>query len=126
MATTMITGHVTSSREAIIRIAVRGAGAREETIDAIIDTGFDGFLTFSASFVSDRALPFAGATRAALGDGSEVSLDAFEAVVFWDSDERRVVTLETGSQALVGMAMLSGYRVELDVVEDGRVAIHAI
>ena len=63
----MITGHVTSAREAIIRIAVRGAGAREETIDAIIDTGFDGFLTLPASFVSHLALPFAGATKAALG-----------------------------------------------------------
>ena len=43
----MITGHVTSARRAIIRITVRGAGAREETIDAIIDTGFDGFYTSS-------------------------------------------------------------------------------
>ena len=122
----MITGHVTSAREAIIRIAVRGAGAREETIDAIIDTGFDGFLTLPASFVSDLALPFAGATKAALGDGSEVSLDALEAVVVWDNDEQRVVTLATTGEPLVGMAMLSGYRVALDVVEGGRVAIHAI
>ena len=61
-----------------------------------------------------------------MGDGSEVFLDAFEAVVLWDSDERRVVTLETKGEALVGMAMLSGYRMELDVVEGGRVAIHAI
>jgi len=122
----MITGHVTSAREAIIRIAVRGTGAREETVDAIIDTGFDGFLTLPASFVSDLALQFAGATKAALGDGSEVSLDAFEAVVAWDNDERSVVTLATGGAPLVGMAMLSGYRVALDVVEGGRVAIQAI
>ena len=83
---------------------------REATIDAIIDTGFDGFLTLPASVVADLALPLAGATRAALGDGSEVFLDAFEAVVLWDCDERRVVTLETKGEALVGMAMLSGYR----------------
>jgi clan AA aspartic protease len=122
----MITGHVTSAREAIIRIAVRGTGAREETVDAIIDTGFDGFLTLPASFVSDLALQFAGATKAALGDGSEVPLDAFEAVVAWDNDERSVVTLATTGEPLVGMAMLSGYRVALDVVEGGRVAIQAI
>jgi clan AA aspartic protease len=122
----MITGHVTSAREAIIRIAVRGTAAREETVDAIIDTGFDGFLTLPASFVSDLALQFAGATKAALGDGSEVSLDAFEAVVAWDNDERSVVTLATTGEPLVGMALLSGYRVALDVVEGGRVAIQAI
>jgi hypothetical protein len=61
-----------------------------------------------------------------LGDGSEVSLEAFEAVVLWDRDERQVVTLETGSQALVGMAMLAGSHVELNVVEGGRVAIQAV
>jgi clan AA aspartic protease len=122
----MITGQVTSAREAIIRVAVRSAGPRETTIEAVIDTGFDGFLTLPAAVVADLALPFAGATRAILGDGSEVSLDAFEAVVLWDRDERQVVTLETGSQALVGMAMLLGSRVELNVVEGGRVAIQAI
>ena len=122
----MITGHVTSDREAIIRVAVRGVGSRGATIDAIIDTGFDGFLTLPVSVVSDLALPLAGATRAALGDGSEVSLDAFEAVVVWDREERRVVTLATGGEPLVGMAMLSGYRLALDVVAEGRVEIQAI
>lgn len=77
----MISGYVSTAREAIIRVAVRGAESREESIDAIIDTGFDGFLTLPSSVVSVLALPFAGATRAALGDGREVSLDAFEAVV---------------------------------------------
>jgi clan AA aspartic protease len=122
----MITGHVTANREAIIRVAVRGAGIREETIDAVIDTGFDGFLTLPAAVVSGLALPFAGVTRAALGDGSEVFLDAFEAVIDWDHGERSVITLATGGQPLVGMAMLAGHRVMLDVVEDGRVTIQAI
>ena len=122
----MITGHVTSNREAIIRVAVRGGGSREETVDAIIDTGFDAFLTLPVSVVCDLALPLAGATRAALGDGSEMFLDAFEAVVVWDSAERRVVTLATGGAPLVGMAMLAGCRLALDVVEDGRVEIQAI
>ena len=122
----MITGHVTSTREAIIRFVVRAAGPREETIEAIIDTGFDGFLTLPASVVSELALPFAGATRAALGDGSEVLLDVFEAIVVWDNGERSVVTLATGGKPLVGMAMLSGYRVALDVMDGGQVQIQAI
>ena len=37
-----------------------------------------------------------------------------------------ILRIETGGQALVGIAILSGYRVELNVVEGGRVAIHAI
>ena len=44
----------------------------------------------------------------------------------WDDNERSVVTLATMGEPLVGMAMLSGYRVALDVVEGGRVAIQAI
>ena len=37
----MITGTVTSHREAIIRLIVRGPSGQEEEIEAVIDTGFN-------------------------------------------------------------------------------------
>lgn len=122
----MITGFVTSSREAVIRLQVRGAGGHEETIDAVVDTGFNGFLTLPTRLASDLALSFAGTTRAALGDGTEVQLDVFETVVVWDGRERWVVALATGGGALVGMSMLSECRVTLDVLEGGAVTIAAV
>jgi predicted aspartyl protease len=39
----MITGVVTSSREAVIHVLVRGAHEQEAEVEAVIDTGFTGF-----------------------------------------------------------------------------------
>lgn len=122
----MITGIVTANREAVIHVLVRGARGQEAQVEAVIDTGFTGFLTLPAGLIATLALSFAGTTRAALADGSEVSMDVFEATVLWDNQERRVVVLAGEAVALVGMALLFGYRVTLDVKDGGAVRIEAL
>ena len=121
-----MTGQVTPSREAVIRVLVRGPRGQEAQVEAVIDTGFNGFLTLPAQLIDDLALPFAGTTRAALGDGSEVQMDVFEATVLWDNQERGVVVLAAEGGALVGMSMLSGYRITLDVKDGGTVIIEVL
>jgi clan AA aspartic protease len=122
----MITGFVTPDREAVIHMLVRNDSGREERIDAVIDTGFNGFLTLPLSIISSLGLSFAGTTHTALGDGSEVRMDVFEATVLWDNQERRVTVLATQGDALVGMAMLFGYRMTLEVDDGGTVVIEAL
>lgn len=122
----MITGFVTSNREAVIRIVVRGSESQETQVEAVIDTGFNGFLTLPSQLISDLALPFAGTTRATLGDGSEAHLDVFEATILWDNQERDLVVFAAEGEALVGMAMLSGYRVTLEVEDGGALTIEAL
>jgi clan AA aspartic protease len=122
----MITGVVTSNREATIRVLVRGVYGQEAEVEAVIDTGFTGFLTLPAGLIASLALSFAGTTRAALADGREVAMDVFETSVLWDNLERDVVVLEAEGVALVGMALLSGYRVTLEVQGGGSVRIEAL
>jgi clan AA aspartic protease len=122
----MITGVVTANREAVIYILVRGSRGQEVQVEAVIDTGFTGFLTLPVGLITDLALPFAGTTQATLGDGSEVHMDAFEATILWDHQERSVVVLAAEGGALVGMAMLSGYRVTLEAEDGGSVIIEAL
>jgi clan AA aspartic protease len=122
----MITGVVTSSREAVIHVLVRGAHDQEAEVEAVIDTGFTGFLTLPARLIARLGLPFAGTTRAALADGSEVSMDVFEATVLWGDQDRGVVVLAAEGAALVGMALLSGYRVTLEVQDRGAVRIELL
>lgn len=45
----MIAGHVNADREAIIRLEVRGRTGRVQKVDAVIDTGFDGWLSLPPS-----------------------------------------------------------------------------
>lgn len=122
----MISGMVTANKEALIRIQVHGPHGGGAELDGSIDTGFNGHLTLPHRLIADLALSFAGTTRAVLGDGSEAGMDVFEAVVLWDGRERDVAVLAADGAALVGMSLLTGYRLTLDVKVGGSVVIDAL
>jgi len=119
----MLTGHVTPDNEAVLPIEVIGADGQVVRIDAGIDTGYNGFLTLPKKLIEDLDLTFVGPARAALGDGREVRMDLFLASVQWEGGPKDVLVLESEGGTLVGMAMLDGCRVVLDVEEDGAVSI---
>ena len=90
----MITGRVTALREATIRLTVRGPHQHQQEVEAVIDTGFNGFLTLPSHVVHALQLPFVGNSRATLGDGSTVVLDLYLASVLWHAQEREVLVLQ--------------------------------
>ena len=119
----MMTGRVTALREATLRLAVIGSDQRQQAVDAVLDTGFNGFLTLPSHVVHTLRLPFVGHRRATLGDGSIAVLDLYLATVLWHEQEREVLVLQTDGGPLVGMALLYGSRVVLHIVDDGDVLI---
>jgi clan AA aspartic protease len=119
----MITGRVTALREATIGLTVTGSNQRQQVLEAVLDTGFNGFLTLPNHVVRALGLPFVGNRRVTLGDGSIVALDLYLATVFWHAQEREVLVLQADGGPLVGMALLSGNRVVLHVIDDGEVLI---
>jgi len=119
----MITGTVTAYREAIIRLNVRGPGGGEKTVEAVIDTGFDGILTLSTSVVAALGLPWRTRERAILADGSVTMFNMYEASVLWDGKLRRVLVQAVNTTPLVGMGMLEGYELRIEAVAGGRVVI---
>jgi clan AA aspartic protease len=122
----MMTGVVTANREATIRLAVADPGQRQEAIEVVIDTGFNGFLTLPSRVVRALNLPFVGNRRAMLGDGRSVVLDLYLATVMWNEEEREVLVLQAEGGPLIGMSLLYGYRVILNVVENGDVIIDTL
>ena len=63
----MITGSVNANYEAIIHLSVRGPGGQEREVDAVIDTGFNGFLTLPPALVT--ALDLARLSRGCVISG---------------------------------------------------------
>jgi predicted aspartyl protease len=55
----MITGVVNSDYEAIIRLTVLGPAGQRQKIRAVIDTGFDGYLSLRSCPISLAELPAA-------------------------------------------------------------------
>ncbi len=119
----MITGHVTAYREAIISLNVRGPQNRRCSIDAVVDTGFNGFLTLPASLIQELGLVWCRRGRAMLADGRDSLFDIYEATVTWNSRPRRIAVDEADCAPLVGMSLLYGCELIVQVVDGGRVVI---
>jgi clan AA aspartic protease len=73
----MITGIVTTSIETTIRLKVRVSvtNGQEHEIEAVVDTGFNGFLTLPSALMTSLGLPTRGARQATVADGRTVRLD---------------------------------------------------
>ncbi len=122
----MISGVVNGNLEATVELRIRGPGGHEQEIDAVIDTGFNGFLTLSPALVRQLSLPHLGQSRVLLANGQEELLDLYEVTLFWDGQWRAVETDAADTDALVGMALLYRYSVSIEAVEGGRVVIAAL
>jgi clan AA aspartic protease len=119
----MISGIVTVAREAVISLTVRGPNGQEQEIEAVIDTGFDGSLTLPSALIAALGLPWRRRGRALLADGNESVFDIYEAMVMWDGTARRVSVDAVDVMPLVGMTLLYGYELTVQIVEGGRVLL---
>ena len=118
----MIIGKITENREALIDLEVIGVNWRQSIV-ATIDTGFDGYLTLPLYLINRVGLRPAGYRQATLGDGNRVVFNLFRAKVVWLSITREVPVLQVDGDPLVGMVLLDGNRLIMDVVKDGQVSI---
>lgn len=119
-------GVVTAGREALLRVIVRAANHQEQEVEAIINTGFTGFLTLPRTSIAVLALSYHSETVATLADGSAVALPLYEATVIWNEQEREVLVLEAEGGVLLGMSLLTGCRMQMDVIDGGSVTIEAL
>lgn len=122
----MISGQITPDREAVIRLDVTGPGGIQAAIDAVIDTGFTENLTLPPTLIRTLQLPYRGAADFSMADGVSVRLRIFRATVIWDGQPRGLLIVESGGGPLVGMRLLEGNRVTLDVVDGGDITIEPL
>jgi len=122
----VITGSVTPELEAVLSIELRSLNGQSQTIRAAIDTGFDGVLALPGTVIERLDFPFLGLEKVVLADGSRTVLSTFAATVLWHGKLLRVTAMEAEGGALVGMALLHGSRLTMDVLENGPVRIEPI
>ena len=118
----MITGKIVNNQEAIIELEVAGV-VHPQKIEAVIDTGFTGELMLSGDLIDFLELPRVGELPIILGDGNRVGLDLYLGIVLWHGEQRIVQVLRTDGKPLIGLSLLYGNRLTLDVVTDGTVTI---
>ena len=86
----MILGTVNASYEAVITLTVQGPSGLTRNIEAVVDTGFNGFVSLPQTLVTELGLPFLTNESAMLADGSMVRFSVHEATTLWDSRPRRI------------------------------------
>ena len=118
----MITGTIRNERIAIIEVEVIGLNQRAK-IEATLDTGFTDYLTLPEFLIDYLKLPRIGTRHTIIAHGRAVFLNLYLAKVIWHDKERDIEVLQTDKRPLVGMSLLRGSRVILDVVTNGDVTI---
>jgi clan AA aspartic protease len=117
---------VVRRREARIRLRVRGRNGRQASIEAIIDTGFTGWLTLPPALIADLQLPWEGFGHAELADGSTSDYFVYQATVLWERRPRQVIVSELNTAPLVGMGFLGGNELKIHVRPGGAVTIRPL
>ena len=119
----MIEGTVNARHEAVVHLLIQGPNGRALEIEAVVDTGFGGFLTLPASLVAELALPYSHASQVTLADDTVADLPIHRVALLWDGQPRTIRAHITDSKPLIGMLLLDGYSLRVDVKIGGRVVI---
>ena len=121
----MIEGVVNSYLEAVVTLPLLGPAGEEREVYAVVDTGFNGYLTLPPGLVADLGVPAVGGGEAVLADGSEAAFDVYGITILWDGEPRYIETGAVGVDPLVGMSMLRSHDLNIQVRAGGRVLIKA-
>lgn len=122
----MIIGSVNAHHEATIGLIVQDVSGQMYDIDAVIDTGFTGFLTLPTVLVSAFGLPWRSYASAVLGDGSLQQFAVYAATVIWDGHARVLEIDAADTYPLVGMGLLYGHDMRIQVIDGGAVTIDVL
>ena len=122
----MINGIVNADFEPIIALSVCSSSGQAYTQDAIIDTGFNGWLSLSPDLITELGITWKRRGQAVLGDGSECIFNVYEAVVVWDGISLLIPIDEADSEPLIGMSLMEGYLLTIEAIEGGQVELNKL
>jgi len=121
----VIEGVVNVSYEAVCALPLRGPDGQVREIEAVIDTGYSGFLTLPPQVVAELGLPFVTSAQAILADGNEATFEVHSVTVLWDGQPLAVDAYASDTTPLIGMRLLDQYDLHIQVRDGGRVVIEA-
>jgi len=116
---------VSEGREAMVSLKVIASGSDHDSsnIQVAIDTGFTAHLTLPPETVRSLSLPERGFVEVELADGGMATLGVYEARVLWHWRPLRVPAYETDGAPLIGMSLLRGSILTIEVIPRGEVTI---
>jgi clan AA aspartic protease len=121
----MITGSISRHR-AYVNLIVRGPSGQEGEVEFLLDTDFSGAMTLPRAACLALGLPPDRLQPARLANGTRRVVEIFLASVLWDGSARTAEVLEKEGAPLLGMSLLDGHQVLLQVVDGGQITIETM
>jgi clan AA aspartic protease len=118
----MISGGVVQN-EGRIRLTARGPTGREQEVEVALDTSYTSSLTLPSALIAELGLRWRSVDRLTLADGSTCFVRVYRATVIWDREELPILVDASDSIPLLGMKLLSGYELKMQVRNGGSLTI---
>jgi clan AA aspartic protease len=122
----VIQGTVTDEGEAMLHLVVLADQGQALQAEVVIDTGYTGTLTLPLDLISKLRLPLSGKSRGVLADGREITYETYDGTVIWHGQQLEIRIDAVNSDPLLGMGLLYGSKLTIEVVEGGEVVIREL
>ncbi len=118
-------GRVTGDREVVVPLLVRAQNGGDRQVDALLDTGFNGYLALPARVIELLELQRLGREQVTLASGKTHLVGKYEATIGFGGSVHSVEVVEAG-EPLVGMGLLWGFDLRIQCIDDGQVVLERL
>ena len=112
--------------EAVAPVPLLNRNGQFQTVEFVVDTGFDGFLALPATVIQRLGLERYGSTRVTFANGQQELCNTWHCRIRWHDQPRDIVIFESRGELLLGMALLEGSQLTIQVRVDGAVVIEEL
>ena len=119
-------GRVNSLIEAMVEVVALDSNGEFAIIDAIVDTASNAPLTLPPDLIHELALQPVRGIKSTLADGSELESPVYLARLFIRGEAVDVDVVEVNGDPLLGMPLMEGCSLHIEVVSGGEVAIEPL
>jgi clan AA aspartic protease len=96
------------------------------SIEFVLDTGFNGYLTLPVNAVGAMNLPLFSTTTAILADGTQSLISTHLASIDWHDQDLSGPVLAMGGKPLLGTSLLNQCRLLVEFTENGSVELEKL
>ena len=121
-----MTGRVNGDLQAWLTVEIVTPSGQPHPIEVALDTGFNGQIALPAITIQRLELSEESSRLAITATGDRVRLTTYYSTMMWYGEPRIIEVVEADSEPLLGMELLLGNRVTLDVLEGGPVTIYPL
>ena len=119
------TGHIDQHGHPVLPVDLFDRQGRLHRVEAMIDTGFDDFLTLPAHLVQRMGLVWASRMPMQVATSEWAQFDVYAADVLWLGNRLPLRVLQTQSEILVGTRLLWESQLTVQFWEGGSVNVQA-